>query len=306
MMAAVLCLTPGDEDVLPSPIATPPRYLAIAHRGAPLHHAENTIPALEAAADIGAEAVEVDLCITSDDHVVLWHDVDPSSLRATARQIGIGPVPHDPDAPFLGSEHRERVAELTLEELRTHYGYDETDVTIPTLSQLFEWLASRPEIEVVFLDIKDDDRVIAILEHVVRAIAGRSLNDRVFYALNTTPSGVEEMKAVLADHPGLPVRPMVDGTGSLLATARDLGVRHVSLGRRVWEPMPLFVDNLEELLRARRRGELDTVVVWTFDERHAQRLLYELGVDGIMSNQVERLVDVRDSMDEETRRDASR
>ena len=296
LVAVVLSVTPAGETTFPDPISTPPRYLAIAHRGAPLRHAENTIPALEEAARLGAGAVEVDLCITADDRVVLWHDVDPTSWRATARQLGIGPVPHDPDAPFLGAEHRALVSALTLRELRAHYGYDDADARIPTLATFLDWLERTPSVDAVFLDLKDDDRVRDTLRHVVAGVRDRELSDRTFYALNTTPHGIREMQTLLEDHPDLPIHPMFDGKGSIMETVRELGVRHVSLGKRVWEPMPLFVEHLQEPLRARRRGELDTGVVWTFDERGAMRSLYRLGVDGIMSNQVERLVEVRRSM----------
>jgi glycerophosphoryl diester phosphodiesterase len=48
--------------------------LSIAHRGDPHGHPENTIPAVLAAVEQGADLVEVDLALTRDGTVVLVHD----------------------------------------------------------------------------------------------------------------------------------------------------------------------------------------------------------------------------------------
>lgn len=52
--------------------------LAIAHRGDPHAHPENTLPAILAAAGQGADMVEIDLRLTKDEEVVVLHD---STLR---------------------------------------------------------------------------------------------------------------------------------------------------------------------------------------------------------------------------------
>jgi glycerophosphoryl diester phosphodiesterase len=48
--------------------------LAVAHRGAPLLAVENTLPSIDAAIAAGADWVEVDVKLTSDDVPVLLHD----------------------------------------------------------------------------------------------------------------------------------------------------------------------------------------------------------------------------------------
>jgi glycerophosphoryl diester phosphodiesterase len=55
---------------------SPWRPLAIAHRGASAHAPENTIAAFEAAIGLGAFAIETDLRLTRDGHLVCHHDVD--------------------------------------------------------------------------------------------------------------------------------------------------------------------------------------------------------------------------------------
>lgn len=46
----------------------------IAHRGEHNHHAENTLPAIQSAIDLGADYVELDVRTTSDGKLVLMHD----------------------------------------------------------------------------------------------------------------------------------------------------------------------------------------------------------------------------------------
>ncbi|MFE7189351.1 glycerophosphodiester phosphodiesterase [Kitasatospora sp. NPDC057541] len=69
--------------------------LAVAHRGDPYRHRENTLPSVESAFAAGADAVEVDVRLTRDRVPVLLHDVtlerlwgDPRPLaRLTAEQL---------------------------------------------------------------------------------------------------------------------------------------------------------------------------------------------------------------------------
>jgi len=48
---------------------------ACAHRGDVEHAPENTIPALRAAVDKGAQQIEFDVALTSDGHLILMHDL---------------------------------------------------------------------------------------------------------------------------------------------------------------------------------------------------------------------------------------
>src|SRR5579872_891338 len=51
------------------------KYIAvISHRGEHLNHTENTLPAFESAADLGADYFELDVRTTKDGKIVLMHD----------------------------------------------------------------------------------------------------------------------------------------------------------------------------------------------------------------------------------------
>ena len=52
----------------------PQGFDAQGHRGARGLHPENTLPAFEAALDLGVTTLEFDLHFTQDGEVVVWHD----------------------------------------------------------------------------------------------------------------------------------------------------------------------------------------------------------------------------------------
>ncbi len=64
---------------LPSPLRerlAAGRWLRTAHGGAPYAALSNTAGAIEAAAALGVDVIEVDVRATADGRMVLWHDED--------------------------------------------------------------------------------------------------------------------------------------------------------------------------------------------------------------------------------------
>jgi glycerophosphoryl diester phosphodiesterase len=62
--------------------------VAIAHRGEPVGHRENTLPAFEAALALGADMVELDLRRTRDGAVVVLHDQTLERLWGVDASVG--------------------------------------------------------------------------------------------------------------------------------------------------------------------------------------------------------------------------
>jgi len=74
-------------------LPTPP--LVIAHRGDSAHRPENTLAAFAGALELGVSAVELDIQLTRDGHVVVIHDVDlerTTSGRGDVRQLTLAEV----------------------------------------------------------------------------------------------------------------------------------------------------------------------------------------------------------------------
>ena len=152
-------------------------FLVCGHRGSPVNEVENTIPSFERAVREGVNSLETDLCVTKDKEVILWHDWNPDELVALIRENGIEPeVAHKPDFPSPFSGYRNKISKLTLAEFRDHFNYkrkgesEPINAHIPTLSEFIKWLADKPQIKYVFLDIKvpkeEKELILVILDQL--------------------------------------------------------------------------------------------------------------------------------------------
>jgi len=100
-----------------------PETVLIAHRGLDDTYPENTLPAFQAALDLGM-AVEFDIAMTSDGHVVVIHD---ETVDRTTNGSG-------------------RVAQMTLEQLReldagNWKGEEFSGTVVPTFDEALELIA---------------------------------------------------------------------------------------------------------------------------------------------------------------------
>jgi glycerophosphoryl diester phosphodiesterase len=69
--------------------AFPRPFQIIAHRGASAYAPENTLPAFRRALELGAAEVELDVQLTRDDHVILFHDAkldEKTELKGSVRE----------------------------------------------------------------------------------------------------------------------------------------------------------------------------------------------------------------------------
>ena len=109
------------------------------HRGARGRRPENTLAALAYALENGADGVEVDVCVTKDDRVVLHHDLrlNPAHTRdARGEKISGNELP--------------AIRELSLTELQSYDigaadNPDGARCRVPTLEECLEFLFSKSE-----------------------------------------------------------------------------------------------------------------------------------------------------------------
>jgi glycerophosphoryl diester phosphodiesterase len=134
--------------------------LVIAHRGASAYAPENTLAAFQRAADQDADAIELDVDLTRDGHVIVLHD---ATLDRTTDGHG-------------------RVADLTLEEIRRAdaglwKSAEFKGERVPLLAEVFEAVGQRLLINV---ETKDMSLLGVGLEaQVVALIQKHNLIDRV-------------------------------------------------------------------------------------------------------------------------------
>lgn len=246
----------------PKPYLEAGRPVAIAHRGYSPDGLENSLKAFRAALDLGFHYIETDVNTTADGVAVVFHD---STLERTTDSNGvISALPYS----VVG---------------RALIGGREP---IPTLE---EFVAAFPDAR-FNIDVKDAGSV----EPLVRAIEEHGLHERICVASFSE----KRRRQVLA---GLS-RPVASSPGKTLLVAYFL--------LSPWLPAPLVrrlmrgVDVLQiptrqsglKLVTAstvRRAHKLGLMVhVWTINDPAQMQELFDLGVDGIMTDRADLLAGV--------------
>jgi glycerophosphoryl diester phosphodiesterase len=300
--------------VLPAPLpildVDPAQFLVVGHRGACAAAVENTLESCERAVAIeGADAVELDLCVTQDGQVVVWHDWDPDALVAVARQAEAEPyVLCRPVVPPVGHPLRRPVCDLTLAELRAHYGYavigqDQTvPAHLPVLEEVVRWARTKPQLKAVFLDCKVPPARKELITVVVATLRREVEREPVgvrFVFLTLYPEVFAVMQAVVpaagrAFDVEIPVGFFpAHAQLSAVARARAAGNAWASLGRPFftvggwWIFQKTIRADLERMRAARGTTPPvppDAYVCWTINRPHEMGYLMRLGVSGILTD----------------------
>ncbi len=298
--------------------AAPARdFLVVGHRGDAAHAVENTLPSFHRALQRGADAIELDLCLTKDGQVVVWHDWDPNDLVALARQLGLeSGKAYEPRVPRLWQPMRRLAHELTLAELRAHYGFKKRFAwffwrrargTIPTFAEFVDWARRQPTLRCVLLDIKVPKDHVALAAPLLDGIC-REL-DRA--PIGFTPVFMSPHEAILTAMrerqpgrhycldmeipPGIVDEPL-RFSGVAAALQRDLPF--ASVGRPVltlgaWD---LYQKVIGHDVRARHRHDADhpdramqRVMAWTINSADEAARLIDLGVDAMLTDDPKRI-----------------
>ncbi len=248
------------------------RPAIIGHRGAAAEAPENSMPALELAMEIGADALELDVQQSADGEIVVIHD---PTLERTADAEGVIAdmawsdlrevrLRHKPSSgPALGA--------------RAAAGPGAAPGSEPTLSTLDQVFERFPDVEIT-VDVK----ALRAAPDVVSLIQRFERTERTILYIE--------------DGTGLPEFAMYQGrratsTRQALRLALDRGWPGRSGERAVPEVVhtpltkwgvPIVTRGFVRRMRSHRR----TVQVWTVDEPETMSRLADWGVDGIITNDV--------------------
>lgn len=251
------------------------RPLLLAHRGGAGLAPENTLVAFEIGRALGADMLELDLRLTRDGELVVLHDstVDRTTNGSGAIAALTLAEVHRLDAGYRFTAKRDRT-----------FPYRGRGITIPTLREI---LIRFPGLR-LNLDIKTRDQ--RAMTQVWEIIQRYDLADRVLvgslYAANiryfrrlcgqrvTTSASLSEMAHFLAA-----VR--THTTGRLRITYDALQLPDAHLGVRCVT---------RAALRAAHRLGID-VHVWTINSSQVMRHYLRLGVDGIITDRPDLLVE---------------
>ncbi len=300
--------TPKVRVRVPWPEGKP--FLVIGHRGSPAKKVENTLDSLREAVDIdNANAVEIDLVWTKDGEVAVYHDWDPDEFVAFARQHGAEPIQrYRPITPPAGDPWRRPTPELTLAELRAHYGFATMNgkrpvvAHIPSIGEVFEWAHREPRLRAIFLDMKVPKDRVDLVEPMVARIRTALRRHPVACRLIVLSPYPEILGAFRAQAPewalsldiALPPGAVPDPSQfSALAPAKALANPCASIGRPPmtfggWKAFRKIVeDDMESL--SRDPGPPRDYIAWTLNVPSELRQVLDIGVHGILTDKPARL-----------------
>jgi glycerophosphoryl diester phosphodiesterase len=229
----------------------------IAHRGASGQAPENTLVALQRAAELGAKWVEVDVQRTSDGVLVLVHDDTWERTTAYAGDIAATPWSKvqglDAGAWFDGAFAGEHP---------------------PRLDEVLHATASSLQLN---LEIKSPENHPRLAAEIVELVRRAGAIERVL--LTCFDHGVVDTLAEFAP----------DFQLGYLASRPPLGA-DTRVG--TWALRSDWVESDPDLVRQAHAAGRE-VIVWTVDDVERAARLEQLGVDGLITNYPERFVTPR-------------
>lgn len=266
LLALVSCATGGGRPAH--------RTLAVAHRGGAGLAPENTLAAFRAGLEHGADALELDVHLSSDGRLVVIHD---ALLARTTNAAG-------------------EVGETTLAEIRRlnaaarYFGPPVPAQQIPTLEEVLALARDRANVQVEIKVRSDGSRYPGIEALVVEALR----QARMVRTAAVLSFDFPTLQAVEALEPRLRTCALIStaylktvGNRGPAAAADEiaaLGVDYAGVDRR-W-----LSDALYRELRGRKLG----VGVWTVDDEAEMGRFVDMGVDFVTSNRPDLLRTVLD------------
>jgi len=222
-----------------------------AHRGASRLALENTMPAFQAALAAGADGVELDVRLSQDGEVMVFHDVTLERL----------------------AHRNERVGDLSAQQLRQVVLKD--DGRIPRLDDVLDLFAGKGRL--LNIEIKGDGgRRFRLATRVAERLRRRSETDRRNILVSSfRPEVLLYLRALSPELPG-----------GFLFDAENTGPRRSRLLERAGHfslvhPQARLV---QATSMARWKAAHKVVNVWTVDAPEELVRLAALGVDGIITN----------------------
>lgn len=246
----------------PKPYLGDAHPLAIAHRGFSQGGLENSLKAFRAASGLGYQYVETDINTTSDGVAVVFHD---STLDRTTDQVGtISELPYAVvrQARIGGREPIATLNEFFAAQPTMRFNIDVKDAgSVEPLVKAIEELGLHERVCVASFSERRRRRVLAQLSYPVASSPGQWLLVTYFLFSPWLPKAF--------------IRSMM-GTVDVLQIPRSFRGLTLVTGAKV----------------RRAHGLGLKVHVWTIDDAAQMHELFDLGVDGIMTDRADILAEV--------------
>ncbi|MHA1819177.1 MAG: glycerophosphodiester phosphodiesterase [Promethearchaeota archaeon] len=236
-----------------------------AHRGLSAKYPENTLLAYEKAIEVGADYVEIDVRITKDDKMIIYHNNDLYSL------IG----------------KKKKIKKVKFDKLRClDLGMGQR---MPTLEEVFELCKDKIGVQ---LDVKDD----GLIERILEVVDQYDMASQVFLSdFNHKEIGI--LKNLRPEITGGIIVPNNDISKLSMEEYNELFISEAKkYSADAIHPQFKYVN--KELIKM---GHSEGIMVnaWTADLPNIWVDLINLGVDGIFTNNCELLIDFLEHKDED-------
>lgn len=234
------------------------RSLNIAHRGFSGQYTENTMKAFEKAYEEGADGIELDVRLTKDAEVVIFHDPDIDRM----------------------TEGKGAVNEYTLEELRSYpiithpLQKNIKQEVIPTLSEYLEWVEDKPLL--TNIELKSIQKNYRLELRVAEAIQTFKMEERVIISSFQENSLIRFKILTPSVKTGLLLSKYDEATFQL---AKELGLDYLHLKADMLT---------EEVIEAATETGLG-LNTWTVNEKEDLEKVNGLGLHSIITDFPDRL-----------------
>jgi glycerophosphoryl diester phosphodiesterase len=232
-----------------------PSPLILGHRGAKNYAPENTLAAFKTALELGADGFELDTQLTSDGHVIVYHD-----KMVDRNTNGHG-----------------KLSQLSLAELRqldagSHFSDKFRGEKIPTLDEVFETVGKRAYINIELKNFSTPfDHLV---EKVCEVIRRHEIQKNIIFS-SFLPWNLKKAARILPDVP----RGLLTIKGKWGVWGRSFGFNfgdYTALHPCVTD---VTAQQVQRVHRLKRR-----INVWTVNEQEDIQRLIGWGVDGIITD----------------------
>ncbi|HMM10777.1 MAG TPA: glycerophosphodiester phosphodiesterase family protein [Bacteroidales bacterium] len=248
----------------------PARPLVIAHRGASGIAPENTLAAIRKAMETGVNMIEIDVHLTRDMQVVVVHDY---TIDRTTNGSG-------------------KIKNLDFSQIRAFdagrwFSAEYAGERIPSLDEVLSLVNGRHKLLIEIKPSRTNDKhtEMKVLESIRSHHAQfwciiQSFSPKVLQNMRMLDPVVELHQLVVGDVPLLPLH-----YHQTLAGGSFTQYRHVS----AVNPNHRFASK-RKINKLHKRGQ--RILVWTVDDPQVMEDMIAKGVDGIITNHPERLINI--------------
>lgn len=269
-----------------------PGFFAIAHRGARGAMPENSIPAMKKAIDQGANTLELDVHISKDNKVVVYHDASLNPDYTTTANGDEIPKEKRKDYTLYKMNYEEiRKFDIGSKHYATFPQQQRVATYAPLLSELIDSVEAytkerKAPLVYYLVEIKSNEKTDGIeqpvpeeyMEILMDVLNQKKLGKRLLIQ----SFDMRPLKVLHAKHPGLSLGFLTsDKTKNF---TENLGL----LGFTPFFYNPNYLLVTDQLINE-CHGKKIKITPWTVNEEADIKRLKKMGVDGIISDYPDRI-----------------